>query len=74
MRIYPVKENPINLAVSEILWYKHTDKETSCYFSIRISPKVSGKNRIFCFAERGVKYPGSKKESIIIIIIRTFIQ
>ena len=36
MRIYPVKENPIGLAVSKILWYKHTDKHTSCYFSIRI--------------------------------------
>ena len=34
MRSYPVKENPIGSAVSEILWYKHTDKQTSCYFSI----------------------------------------
>ena len=36
MRIYPVKENPIGSSVSEILRYKHTDKQTSCYFSIRI--------------------------------------
>ena len=40
MRSYPVKENPIGSAVSKILRYKHTntqrDKQTSCYFSIRI--------------------------------------
>ena len=40
MKSYPVKENLIGSAVSEILWYKHTDtqidKQTSCYFSIRI--------------------------------------
>ena len=40
MRIYPVKENPIGSAVSEILWYRHTDRhtdrQTSCYFNIRI--------------------------------------
>ena len=36
MRSYPVKENQIGSAVSEILRYKHTDKQTSCYFIIRI--------------------------------------
>ena len=42
---YPVKENPIYLAVSEILWYKHThkhtDKQTSCYFIIGIGYPLS---------------------------------
>ena len=28
MRSYPVKENPTGLAVSEILRYKHTNKQT----------------------------------------------
>ena len=28
MRSYPVKENPIGSAVSEILWYKQTDTQT----------------------------------------------
>ena len=43
MSSYPVKENPIVSAVSEILRYKHTDKhtdthtQTSCYFIIRIA-------------------------------------
>ena len=36
MRSYPVKKNHIGSAVSEILWYKQTDKRTSCYFIIRI--------------------------------------
>ena len=39
MRSYPVKENPIGSAVSEILWYKHkntkTNRQTSYYFIIR---------------------------------------
>ena len=29
MRSYPVKENPISSAVSEILWYRHTDLQTN---------------------------------------------
>ena len=41
MRSYPVKENPTGSAVSEILRYKHTNKQTntqkSCYFIIRIA-------------------------------------
>ena len=50
MTIYPVKENTIGSVVSEILQYRHTDtqihrytdtdKQTSCYFSIRIIMKV----------------------------------
>ena len=40
MRIYPIKDNPIvsafQAAVSDILRFG-TDKQTSCYFSIRIS-------------------------------------
>ena len=36
MRTYPVKENQIGSAVSEILLYRHTDKHTFCYFIIRI--------------------------------------
>ena len=36
MRSYPVKENPIGSAVSEILRYRYTDKHTSCYFIVRI--------------------------------------
>ena len=37
MRSYPVKKNPIGLAVSEILRYKHTiDRETFYYLIIRI--------------------------------------
>ena len=32
MRSYPVKENPIGSAVSEILRYKQTDRQTSFYF------------------------------------------
>ena len=39
MRSYPVKENPIGSAVSEILRYRHTDTQTSCYFSKRIPEK-----------------------------------
>ena len=27
MRIYPVKENPIGSAVSEIFWYRHTENK-----------------------------------------------
>ena len=27
MRSYPVKENPIGFAVSEILWYTQTDRQ-----------------------------------------------
>ena len=38
--LYPIKENPIGSAVSEILRYKHThkhtDKQTYCYFIRRI--------------------------------------
>ena len=38
MRSYPVKENPIGSAVSEILQYKQTHiTQTSCYFSIGIN-------------------------------------
>ena len=37
---YPVRENPIGSAVIEILRYRQkgtqTDKQTSCYFIIRI--------------------------------------
>ena len=29
MKSYPVKENPIGSAVSEILWYKQTHKHTN---------------------------------------------
>ena len=44
MRIYPVKENPLGSEDRKILRYKHTDtqthrqrdKQTSCYFSVRI--------------------------------------
>ena len=40
MRSYPVKENPISSAVSEILRYRqtdrHIDKHISFYFIIRI--------------------------------------
>ena len=36
MRSYPVKENHIGSAVTEILWYKQTDIESSCYFIIRV--------------------------------------
>ena len=28
MRIYTVKENPIGSAVTEILWYRHTNRQT----------------------------------------------
>ena len=41
MRSYPVKENPINSAVSEILRYRHTNTQTSRYFSIRIRGVLS---------------------------------
>ena len=40
MRIYPVKKNPIGSAVSKILRYKHTDRQT--YFIIRIDNFASG--------------------------------
>ena len=44
MRWYPVKENPIGSAVSEILWYRqidtHTNRQTSLYFIIRIDIKI----------------------------------
>ena len=40
MRKNPGKDNKIGSAVSEILWYKHTNTQThiqtSCYFIIRI--------------------------------------
>ena len=36
MRSYPVKENSICSAVSERLGYKQTNKQTSCYFIIKI--------------------------------------
>ena len=37
MRIYPVEENPIGSAVSEIIRTdSQTHKQTFCYFSIRI--------------------------------------
>ena len=36
MRRYPVQENLIDLAVSEILRYTQTNRHTSCYFIIRI--------------------------------------
>ena len=36
MRSYPVRENPIGPAVSEILRYKQIDKQTSFYFMIGI--------------------------------------
>ncbi len=49
MRSYPVKENPIGSAISEILLYNHTNtltnRQASCYFSIRNS----------IFAPRGLK-------------------
>ena len=36
MKNYPVKENLIGSAVSEILQYKQTDKQSSFYFIKRI--------------------------------------
>ena len=36
MRIYTVNENHIGSAVSEILQYKQTDRQTYCYFYIII--------------------------------------
>ena len=36
MRIYPIKKNPIGSAVSEILRYKQTDKQTSFYFVLQM--------------------------------------
>ena len=36
MRSYPVKENHTSSVVSEILRYKQTDGQVSCYFIIRI--------------------------------------
>ena len=40
MRSYPVKENHIGSVDNEILRYRHTDrqpdKQTSCYFILRI--------------------------------------
>ena len=33
---YTVKENPISSAVSEILWHGQTNRQTFCYFIIRI--------------------------------------
>ena len=35
MRSYPVKENHIGSAVSEILRYRQIDRKTSCYFIIK---------------------------------------
>ena len=36
MKSYPIKENPIGSAVSEILRYRQTDRQISCYYIIRI--------------------------------------
>ena len=36
MRSYIVKENQIGPAVGEILWYRETDRQRSCYFIVRI--------------------------------------
>ena len=43
MRSYIVKESHIGLAVREILWYRQTDtqRQTSCYFNISMTIKVS---------------------------------
>jgi len=45
MRSYPVMESPIGAAVSEILRYTQTDtqtnKQTSCYFNIRIKDIIT---------------------------------
>ena len=57
MRSYPVKENHIGSAVIEILRYKHTNTEISCYFIIRIVinlPRTyeklpcKGESNLFC--------------------------
>ena len=37
MSSYPVKKNHIGSVVSEILRYKQTDRQVSCYFIIRIA-------------------------------------
>ena len=59
MRSYPVKENLIGSVVSEILWHKHTDKQTSCYFSITIKYDIK---YIFLI----------NKDSLILIDIKYF--
>ena len=35
IRSFTIKENHIGPVVSEILRYKHTDRQTSCYFYIK---------------------------------------
>ena len=36
MKSYPVKENHVSSAVRKILQYRHKDRQSTCYFIIRI--------------------------------------
>ena len=46
---YTVKKNHIGSAVSEILWYKQTDRLRSCYIYISILPVEPLASRGFVF-------------------------
>ena len=80
MRSYLVKKNPIGSAVSEILWYKHTntqtDKQTSCYFSIRINSlfNVTSLPELIPSAKLDVRYHQEMATVFHVTSVRCFIS